>query len=150
MPARRSRPVYASYEMPTVAPTILMIDDNSGDVELLRETFAEIGVEVTIAHIEDGGGGLAMLRAIAEGKAPRPRLLVLDLNLPKLGGRDLLRFVRADPALAGLTTLMFSSSAREEDIAGCRADGADDYLVKPPSLDGLEVVVRRIAGFLPP
>jgi CheY-like chemotaxis protein len=127
-------------------PSILFIDDNLADCDLLGLAMEEVGADGALAYETNAAQALERLE-----KAPAealPRLVLLDLNMPRINGKDVLRWIRAQPRLAGLRVVMFTTSNRSADADECRQLGADDYLVKPASFDDLVVLARRLVADL--
>ena len=111
---------------------ILLAEDNPADVRLLQEAFKESGLESNLSVVPDGVETLAFLRQ--EGlyaAAPRPDLLVLDLNMPKKDGREVLAEMKADAQLRTIPVMILSSSSLPEDQHRALALGAVRYVVKP-------------------
>src|SRR5262245_47328372 len=99
---------------------ILLVDDNQGDIHLTLEAFQEVGMRADFSVARNGMEALAMLRK--EGKyrdLATPDLLILDLNLPGLGGRELLAFVKGDANLKRIPTVILTTSSRAQDVELC-------------------------------
>jgi CheY-like chemotaxis protein len=127
---------------------ILLVEDNPGDVRLTREAFKDGKVANTIHVVEDGEQALAYLRR--QGKhagAVRPDIILLDLNLPKKDGREVLREIKSDQNLKHIPVVVLTTSASEEDILRTYSDYANCYITKPISLDRFIVTVRSIEDF---
>jgi CheY-like chemotaxis protein len=126
----------------------LLVEDNEGDIFLTQEAFRSAGISHHLWIARDGEEAMSMLRR--EGPfsdQPRPHLVLLDLNLPRLDGSEVLGEIRADPELATLPVVVMShSEARIDSLrhSGLQADG---YTVKPVSFDHLRDVVSAIDGF---
>ncbi len=127
---------------------ILLVEDNPGDVRLTREALKD-GKIVNNLHVaEDGVDALAFLRR--EGKyhnAVRPELILLDLNLPKKDGREVLAEIKADEALKRIPVVILTSSAAEQDIVKSYNLHANCYVTKPVDLDQFINVVKSIEHF---
>lgn len=123
------------------APTVLLVDDNLADVELVRDAFAEVAPEVRVRVAHDAEGALALL---ADPAMPRPLGLIIDLNMPRVSGRELLAHVKRSPALASLPTVVLTSSASPIDRAACADLGCDAYVTKVHRLEHLNELVRGI------
>src|SRR5262245_53613213 len=111
---------------------ILLAEDNPADVRLLQEAFKESQLESSLSVVPDGVEALAFLRH--EGRytdAPRPDLLVLDLNMPKKDGREVLAEMKSDSQLQAIPVMILSSSSLPEDQQRTLALGAVRYIVKP-------------------
>jgi CheY-like chemotaxis protein len=113
---------------------ILVIEDNPADVELLRLALAEAGLVCDLTVIVDGAAALALILQMGEEERA-PHLAILDLNLPKHDGLEILEKIRATRSLTTLPIVILSSSSSPRDRARIEKFGVGRYLVKPPSLD---------------
>ena len=111
----------------TLAP-VLLIEDNADDVELTRLAFAEAGIDHPLVVAGDGALALDWLQAHRD---TLPALVLLDLNLPRLDGREVVQAIRADPQMRHLPVVALSSSGEPSDVDATFASGADSYLQKP-------------------
>jgi CheY-like chemotaxis protein len=128
----------------TVLPIrILLVEDDPGDVLLTREAFADHKVRNELVVIRDGRAALDHLR----GDDPRPDLILLDLNLPGLDGRDLLSEISADPDLREIPVVVLTNSLVERDILQARRLRVVDYVCKPVDFERLVEVVKRVEHF---
>lgn len=127
------------------ADDILLVEDNPDDVDLTREAFRELGAAGRLHVVENGSEAIAFLRREgAYGAAPTPDLVLLDINLPRRSGHEVLQAIKRDPLLRSIPVVMLTSSAAESDVARSRALGADGYVTKPVDLDDYLRVVRMI------
>lgn len=127
---------------------ILLVEDNPGDVRLTMEALREAKLLNTITNVADGVEALAYLRQ--EGKyagASRPDLVLLDLNLPKKDGREVLAEVKSDPALKRIPIVILTTSRSEEDILKAYNLHANCYISKPVDLDQFIKVAKSIDDF---
>jgi len=127
---------------------ILMVEDNPGDVRLAHEAFKEAKILNEVHVVEDGVEALAFLRR--QGKyanVVRPELILLDLNLPKKDGREVLAEIKEDPDLRRIPVVILTVSKAEEDIIKTYDLHANCYITKPIDLDGFMEVVKAIDGF---
>jgi len=127
---------------------ILLVEDNPGDVRLTREglSAAKLVNHLTVVH--DGLSALQLLRNEGEyAEATRPDLVLLDLNLPGFGGLDVLKELKADPALRALPVIVLSSSEAERDIAESYDLHANCYVTKPIDFERFVEVVQAIEQF---
>ena len=127
---------------------ILLVEDNPGDVRLTEEAFKEGRVYNHMSVAGDGVEALAFLRR--EGKyadAPRPDLVLLDLNLPRKSGREVLAEIKGDPRLADIPVVVLTTSAAESDILRSYELHANCYITKPVDLSQLLRVVKAIDDF---
>jgi chemotaxis family two-component system response regulator Rcp1 len=115
--------------------SIFLAEDNPGDVELLRLALDEHRVACELVVAEDGEKALVFLRQIEAGLAQCPQLAIIDLNLPKKSGRDLLAYLRSSSVFLELPIIVLSSSASPKDMAEAAQLGASRYIRKPSSLD---------------
>jgi two-component system response regulator len=129
----------------TLAP-VLLIEDNLDDVELTRLAFAEAGIAHPLVVAPDGARALDWLREHSGHDAGHelPALVLIDLNLPKLDGREVMRAIRADAATRHLPIVALSSSGQPADIDASFASGADSYLQKPVDFVRFIEDVRRL------
>lgn len=115
---------------------VLLVEDNAADIYLFRQALQRAGPNFELTVIDDGGHALAFARGDIERTATRvPDLLVLDLNLPKVGGCDILEAVRQNPHLSHLTVAVMTSSAASQDYEKCAELGVSRYIVKPLDLE---------------
>ena len=127
---------------------ILLVEDSPSDVVLTREALRESRIANELTVVRDGEQALAYLRRQPPyADAARPDLVLLDLNLPNLDGHDVLRAVRADPALAGLPVIVLTTSDADRDIQAAYASHANSYVQKPVNMDKFVDVIRAIEGF---
>ena len=129
-------------------PLILLVEDNAGDVRLTREALREGDIDIELTAVPDGEQALAYLRREGgHADAPRPDLVLLDLNLPKKNGLEVLEEIREDPDLRRLPVLMLTTSASARDVAACYDRGVNCYVVKPLDLDDFTRLVQAIHSF---
>ena len=127
---------------------ILMVEDNPGDVEFAREALTEASVRKNLTVAEDGEQGLSLLRR--EGRyanAQRPDLILLDLNLPTINGREVLAEIKSDPDLRRIPVVILTSSEDENDVLETYNLHANAYVVKPVDLDKYMEVIKAVEGF---
>jgi CheY-like chemotaxis protein len=127
---------------------ILMVEDNPGDVRLTREALKGGKVANRLHVVEDGIAALDFLnqRAPYEG-APRPDLILLDLNLPKMDGREVLSVIKADASLKTIPVVVLTTSRAEEDIVRAYKLSANCYVTKPVDLYQFNRIVQAIEDF---
>ena len=127
---------------------ILLIEDSQGDAELTRLALEEGTVPVRLVVVEDGVDGLRYLRREGGFKeAKRPSLILLDLNLPRLSGREVLAEIKNDGQLSAIPVLVLSSSAAEQDIIESYRAHANCYLQKPTGLPGFTKLAASLHSF---
>jgi CheY-like chemotaxis protein len=127
---------------------ILLVEDNPGDVRLTREALREGKVRNNLSVAADGVEAIAYLRKEGEhADAVRPDLILLDLNLPRKDGREVLQEIKADPALRNIPVVVLTSSQAEEDIVRAYDLHANCYVTKPVDLDQFIRVVESIEDF---
>ena len=125
-----------------------MVEDNPGDVRLTVEALKEAKVRNNLHTVEDGVEALAFLRR--EGRyadVPRPDLVLLDLNLPKMNGREVLAEIKEDPDLRRIPVVILTISQAEQDIVKSYNLHANCYITKPVDLDQFLEVVKSIENF---
>jgi CheY-like chemotaxis protein len=127
---------------------ILLVEDNPGDVRLTIEALKEAKVINNLTVIKDGVEALAYLRRQGQyAKAARPHLIVLDLNLPKKDGREVLADIKANDSLKRIPVVVLTTSQAEEDVLRTYNLHANCYITKPVDLDQFVRVVRSIEDF---
>ena len=127
---------------------ILLVEDNPGDVDLTRETLLDSKLLNHMSVVNNGVEAMAYLRR--EGKyvdATRPDLILLDLNLPKKDGREVLAEIKADERLRRIPVVVLTTSSAEKDILQTYDLHANCYITKPVNLDQFSAVVRAIEEF---
>jgi len=126
---------------------LLVVEDCPSDVWLIKEALKQASVPVQVTVADDGMAALDHMRLVSEGKAVRPDLILLDLNLPRRNGREVLAELKASP-LHRLTPVLVMSSSREDaDIRECYRLNANCYISKPTGLDDYFGVVKSIEEF---
>jgi two-component system response regulator len=127
---------------------VLLVEDSPGDVRLTQEAFREANISVQLHVVNDGVEAMAFLHNQGSyAKAPRPDLTLLDLNMPKMDGRQVLALIKRDDALKTIPTVILTTSGSDEDIAISYRLQANCYLVKPVQLEAFEVLVKCINDF---
>jgi two-component system, chemotaxis family, response regulator Rcp1 len=127
---------------------VLLVEDSVGDVRLTREAFKDAKVHINLHVAADGAEAMAFLKR--EGPhtdAPRPDLILLDLNLPKKDGRQVLKEIKESPTLGIIPVVILTTSASEADILRTYQLHANCYITKPVDLDGFLTVVKSIDSF---
>jgi len=127
---------------------ILQVEDNAGDVVLTRNALKDSRFRFNLSVVENGEDALAFLRR--EGKyaeAPRPSLVLLDLEMPRMGGLAVLSEMKKDPELVRIPVLVFTSSRSDEDILRCYELGANAFIAKPEEVEQFSNVVKVIEDF---
>jgi two-component system, chemotaxis family, response regulator Rcp1 len=127
---------------------VLLVEDSVGDIRLTREAFKDAKVHINLHVVVDGAEAMAFLKR--EGKhadAARPDLILLDLNLPKKDGREVLREIKGSPTLGIIPVVILTTSASEADILRTYQLHANCYITKPVDLEGFLKVVKSIDSF---
>ena len=128
------------------AGEVLVADDDENDVFLLRIAFQKAGLPHTLIHVWDGEEAINYLRRKTSRNAnqTKPKLLLLDLKMPRVDGFDVLRWLQACPETNSLPVVVLSSSTLPADKKKAKDLGAKDYFVKPSSIDELMTLVRAL------
>ena len=127
---------------------LLLVEDSRTDVELTEEALAAAEIETELHVASDGEAALAFLRRKAPHQsAPRPDLVLLDLNMPRKDGREVLREMKQDEHLCSIPVLVLTTSGAQEDVAEAYASGANAYIRKPVRFDDFVAAMRAIDAF---
>jgi chemotaxis family two-component system response regulator Rcp1 len=127
---------------------VLLVEDSPGDVRLTREAFKDAKVHINLHVASDGMQAMAFLNRDGEhAHAPRPDMILLDLNLPKKDGREVLDEIKQSPTLKTIPVVILTTSASEADILKSYRLHANCYITKPVGLDGFLNVVKSIDSF---
>lgn len=127
---------------------VLLVEDSPGDVRLTQEALRGANISIRLQVVSDGIEAMSFLRRESPYTgAPRPDLILLDLNLPKMDGREVLALVKADEAFRTIPIVVLTTSDAEEDILASYQLQANAYLSKPVQLSAFESLVRSINDF---
>jgi chemotaxis family two-component system response regulator Rcp1 len=127
---------------------LLLVEDNAGDVRLTREAFKDAKVHLDLHVVSDGVEAMDFLhRRGRYADSPRPDLILLDLNLPRKDGREVLTEIKSDPLLKTIPVVILTTSGSEVDIEHSYQLNANCYVSKPVDLDQFLSVVRSIDDF---
>ncbi|MBX9690312.1 MAG: response regulator [Candidatus Obscuribacterales bacterium] len=127
---------------------ILLVEDNPADIKLTRLAFEKLKIQNEIFAVQDGVEAIKYLRKQGEyGNAARPDLILLDLNLPKKNGREVLKEIKEDPELRTIPVLILTSSSEERDIHETYHNHANSFITKPVDLGSFNSVVNSIETF---
>jgi len=131
-----------------MALQILLVENSPGDVRLTREAFREASISIKLHVAADGVEAMAFLKHDgAHLNAPRPDMILLDLNLPKMDGREVLAHIKEDIGLKDIPTVILTTSDSETDILKSYQLHANCYLTKPVQLEAFEALVKSISDF---
>ena len=124
---------------------ILLVDDSEDDVMILQEGFTDSKLINIVSTVRDGEEAMAYLRRQGEYKDVHlPGLILLDINMPKMNGFEVLKEIKADPALQHLPVIMLTTSDAETDVVKSYSNGASSYIKKPVNFDNLQEVVKTL------
>ena len=127
---------------------VLLVEDSPGDVRLTREALREANASLQLHVATDGVEAMSFLRREGtHANARRPDLILLDLNLPKMDGREVLAHIKADDVLRTIPTIVLTTSEAEADVVKSYQLRANCYLSKPVQLDAFESLVKSINDF---
>ncbi len=126
---------------------ILIVEDSPSEIRLAREALKEAGNPVELAIAQDGVEALDYLQSVVRGAAPRPDIVLLDLNLPRKNGREVLAEVKAAPNLKHIPIVVMTNSRADDDIRAAYSLNANCYIAKPADLDEYIEVIRAIENF---
>jgi two-component system, response regulator len=123
---------------------ILVVEDSSEDFEAVQRAFRKAEVPNNLEHVGSGEAALAYLRTAGN---KRPSLILMDLNMPGMGGRKALEIIKQDPALRDMPVVVLTTSSYEADVRMCYSLGANTYIQKPVEFDALSQAVRNIKQY---
>ncbi len=126
---------------------ILLIEDNPGDVRLTQEAFREGKIDNDLTVCGDGESAMELLHERVATGAPKPGLILLDLNLPRKDGRQVLAELKSDPQLRLIPVVVLTSSAAERDIIESYERNVNAYVTKPIDIDEFLEAIRALEGF---
>lgn len=127
---------------------MLLVEDEPADAHLVRLAFMEGHLLADLHHVSDGVEAFAFLRREAPyGDSPSPDLILLDLNMPRMDGRQFLRKIKQDPALQSIPVIVLTTSDAETDLVSSYAEGAAGYIVKPVDVDAFVRTLRGIGDY---
>jgi CheY-like chemotaxis protein len=127
---------------------VLLVEDDPGDVLMTREAFTDFKVRNQLHVVNNGVDAMAFLRHEgAYSDAPSPDLILLDLNLPRMDGREVLAAIKEDPALRQIPVVVLTTSDSEEDVVRSYSLHANAYVTKPVDFERFIEVVRKIDDF---
>jgi chemotaxis family two-component system response regulator Rcp1 len=127
---------------------VLLVEDSPGDVRLTREAFREANNSIRLHVASDGVEAMTFLkREGIHAEAPRPDIILLDLNLPKMDGREVLAHIKEDSSLRTIPIVILTTSIAEADIVKSYELSANCYLSKPVQLEEFESLVKSISDF---
>ena len=133
---------------PPATRQVLLVEDDPGDAQLVRIAWEECRLNAALRTVRDGTQALAFLRRHAPyEQAPRPDLVLLDLNLPRMDGREFLSIVKTDPVLMPIPVCVLTTSRAETDVQQAYALMANAYVPKPLSIADFVDMVRTIESF---
>jgi CheY-like chemotaxis protein len=135
-------------EQPERQIEILLVEDDPGDVLMAREAFDDYKVRNQLHVVNDGADAMAFLRQEGEfADRPRPDLVLLDLNLPRMDGRQVLEAIKSDSELASIPVVVLTTSEAEDDVLKSYSLHANAYVTKPVDFERFIEVVRQIDDF---
>jgi CheY-like chemotaxis protein len=130
---------------------ILLVEDDKGDQELIRRSLASGRVRSELYIVEDGEEALDYLcqrgRFAGGESCPLPDLILLDINLPRLDGKEVLRRIKADARLRHIPVVMLTTSQQEQDVLRSYANGANSFITKPARLDEFSKVIQGLQEY---
>jgi CheY-like chemotaxis protein len=127
---------------------VLLVEDSPGDVRLTREAFRDAKTNINLHVATDGVAAMAFLRREGDhSQAPRPDFILLDLNLPKMDGREVLAHIKEDDNLKTIPTIILTTSEAEVDILKSYQLQANCYINKPVQLEAFDAIVKSVNSF---
>lgn len=140
-------------ENPSYPCIVLMADDDEDDCLLAQAAFEDAGITGELRFVENGKKLLEYLRLqgeyISPDRAPRPGLILLDLNMPQMDGRATLKIIKADPQLKNIPVVILTTSREQRDVDFCMGAGACDFITKPVEFEEWVATVTALASANP-
>lgn len=134
------------------AYTILMADDDEDDCFLVKDAFAESGLNVQMRFVEDGELLMDLLnrrgKYLDSTEWPKPDLILLDLNMPRKDGRSALKEIKSDQQFEGIPVVIFTTSTQDRDMKFCEQAGASRFIIKPDNFDDLIEELKSLIRLL--
>ena len=127
---------------------VLIVDDNNADARLVKTLVEETGLPINITIVRDGEGAILHMERAAKGELPEPDLILLDINLPKKDGHEVLAAIRSMGQIAQTCVVMCSGSGMAEDYAQARINHANAYILKPVGFEEMDAIVKDLRGIL--
>lgn len=128
-------------------PYILIADDDDDDSLFMTAAFKEVGLLGSIKRVTDGADLLTQLKDTVHKKEHLPSIIILDLNMPHMNGKDTLRAIKKDFELMHIPVIIYSTSSTKSDMLECYAAGCNGYIVKPNDYHEIERIAERIRLF---
>lgn len=130
------------------ALTVLVVDDDDADTMMIEEALSAAATPPVVHRVSDGTEALDYLRRTgAYPEAQRPDLILLDLNMPRMDGREVLLAIKADPKLRGIPIVVLTSSAAQQDVLRSYDLGANSFITKPVTFDGLVAAMKTLGMY---
>ncbi|WP_415880344.1 response regulator [Methylomonas sp. TEB] len=128
---------------------VLLVEDEPADAHLVKMSFKENRVRCNLHHVWDGVEALAFLRRQGAGytDVPRPDLILLDLNMPRMNGREFLAKIKSEPDFSSIPAIVLTTSDIERDVVATYQLGASSYITKPVDVEQFIAAVRQIEGY---
>jgi len=122
--------------------SILLVEDDPDDIELMHDALKENNIQFSLETIKQGDAVLPYL----ENTAPKPDVIVLDLNLPKMHGREVLKGIKSNPHTSNIPVIILTTSSVKKEMDYCIQNGASQYLIKPVTMQGFTDTVNSIVN----
>ena len=127
---------------------LLLVEDNPGDIRLAKEMFKEANLKLNLTVAEDGVQAMDYLKRVcSDPRMPKPELIILDLNLPRKDGREVLTEIKSSEELKRIPVIIMTSSTSAEDVNKAYGEHANCYIAKPVDLDEFARIVRTLEEF---
>lgn len=127
---------------------VLLVEDNEGDILLTREALEDSGAQITLSVVKDGSQAIDFVSGHGVYQdSVLPDLLLLDVNLPKNNGHEVLKFIKENDSIKHLPVIMFTTSSSERDILSCYQNHANSYITKPAGSENFLEAVAKIENY---
>jgi len=126
---------------------VLLIEDDPNDAEMIIRTLRKNGLDTNLRHVEDGARALQVLDELKQNGKNQPRLILLDLSMPKINGSEVLEVLKNDEVTRGIPVVVLTSSMEEKDLKRCYALGVNSYIVKPVDYAEFSKTIKNVGRY---
>lgn len=126
---------------------VLLIEDDPNDAEMIIRTLRKNGLDSNLKHVEDGVQAMEVLKKVKQHKKRYPKLIILDLSMPKVGGSEVLEILKKEEETRNIPVVVLTSSMEERDLKRCYALGVNSYILKPVDYTEFSRTIKRVGRY---